>query len=317
MNLKELNLFAGLRGDYILEPWLQRGDLVLLFAKRGLAKTFIVTKLINSLAANDDFLKWRPKRAFKSIHFSGEMGRAISADRYEAVKRGATIEPDPEKAEFLCYENMKNGKAWNLADPADQKLFKAAAKDSEVIVLDNLMTLSGIVKSGETDLETWMKIQDLLLYWRANNQTVILVHHANKTGDQSGTMQRENIMDTVVEIRKSDLKHYPNGTSIEWNFTKSRSFFGADADPFHLAIENQNGAAVFTWARLEEMQRARVLDLSIKIRQPKIIADVTGIPLLLVAKYLNEGKAVPAVTEPEAPISTEPYFAEDTADELF
>ena len=45
-------------------------------------------------------------------------------------------------------------------------------------------------------------MQAWLLELRRRGMTVLLIHHAGKSGDQRGTSAREDIMDTVISLRR-------------------------------------------------------------------------------------------------------------------
>jgi len=70
----------------------------------------------------------------------------------------------------------------------------------ELIILDSISTL---VRSGvENEAESWAPIQDWLLQHRWRGRTVILVHHQGRSGLSRGTSKREDVMDTMIGLRK-------------------------------------------------------------------------------------------------------------------
>ena len=70
----------------------------------------------------------------------------------------------------------------------------------DVIIID---TISTMVRSGvENDAESWAPIQQWLLDQRCQLRTVILMHHAGKSGQQRGTSKREDVMDTIIKLKK-------------------------------------------------------------------------------------------------------------------
>ena len=64
-------------------------------------------------------------------------------------------------------------------------------KDVDMVVLDNIATLCRTGKENES--QSWQTMQAWLLELRRRGMTVLLIHHAGKSGDQRGTSAREDI----------------------------------------------------------------------------------------------------------------------------
>ena len=73
-------------------------------------------------------------------------------------------------------------------------------KNVDMVVLDNIATLCRTGKENES--QSWQVMQSWLLELRRRGITVLLIHHAGKSGDQRGTSAREDIMDTVISLRR-------------------------------------------------------------------------------------------------------------------
>jgi hypothetical protein len=72
--------------------------------------------------------------------------------------------------------------------------------DFDLIVLDNLSTL---VRSGrENESESWLPVQEWALQLRKRGKSILFVHHAGKTGQQRGTSKKEDVLDTVISLKR-------------------------------------------------------------------------------------------------------------------
>jgi hypothetical protein len=67
---------------------------------------------------------------------------------------------------------------------------------------------------------------------RAANRSVLVVHHAGKGGGQRGTSRKEDVLDTVISLSRPPGYVASEGARFEVRFTKSRGFWGAEAEPF-------------------------------------------------------------------------------------
>ena len=105
-----------------------------------------------------------------------------------------------------------------------------AITDAELIVVDNLSTIARGLRENEADL--FGPVQTWLLQQRAANRSVLVVHHAGKGGGQRGTSRKEDVLDTVISLSRPPGYVASEGARFEVRFTKSRGFWGADAEPF-------------------------------------------------------------------------------------
>ena len=97
-------------------------------------------------------------------------------------------------------------------------------KDVDMVVLDNIATLCRTGKENES--QSWQTMQAWLLELRRRGMTVLLIHHAGKSGDQRGTSAREDIMDTVISLRRPREYSMAEGARFEVHLTKARGISG-------------------------------------------------------------------------------------------
>ncbi len=63
-------------------------------------------------------------------------------------------------------------------------------------------------------------------------RAVLLIHHAGKGGQQRGTSKKEDALDSVISLQRPLGYLTSEAARFEVRFTKSRGFYGPDAEPF-------------------------------------------------------------------------------------
>jgi putative DNA primase/helicase len=152
-----------------------------------------------------------------------------------------------------------------------------------IIFADNISTL---VRSGkENEAEGWTLVQEWGLRHRRCGRSIIFVHHANKNGVQRGTSKREDVLDTVIVLKRPADYTPERGARFEVHFEKSRGFFGEAAQPFEARYEIRDDAAVWTRTAISDQEVARVLEarangLSIRETAKKLGMDKSKVERL-------------------------------------
>ncbi|UQZ88834.1 hypothetical protein C4J81_06325 [Deltaproteobacteria bacterium Smac51] len=70
----------------------------------------------------------------------------------------------------------------------------------------------------------------------------MIVHHAGKNGDQRGTSAKEDIMDTVINLRRAKDYQTEEGARFEVHLTKARGVSGPEARPFEAQLRDDGEA---------------------------------------------------------------------------
>ena len=105
-------------------------------------------------------------------------------------------------------------------------------------------------------------VQRWALRLRQRGISVMFVHHAGKGGAQRGTSRREDLLDVVINLRHPADYNPAEGLRCEVHYEKCRGFYGADAKPFEVKMEQgQGGEAVWTKRDLENVLEVRAAEL--------------------------------------------------------
>jgi putative DNA primase/helicase len=263
--------------EQILDPIIPEKGLVMLYAARGTGKTHVALGIAFAAATGTAFLNWRAPKPRRVLLIDGEMPAAALQERLASIVAGspnATVDPDYIK--ILAGDLIEEGGIGNLASPDVQAELEPWLEGVEFLVLDNLSSLTAVIR--DNDAESWGPIQNWLLRLRRRGISVLIVHHAGKGGQQRGTSRREDVLDTSISLRRPSDYDPTQGARFEIHIEKGRGILGDAAKAFEAKLETRGGQAIWTTADIEDSNRARVLALLDDGLSLREIADETGIP---------------------------------------
>jgi hypothetical protein len=202
---------------------------------------------------------------------------------------------------------QKIGKLFKILSPDVQKLGVPDLSTSEgqekideligdeikLVILDNLSTL---IRSGrESESDSWLPVQEWVLRLRSKGKSVLLIHHAGKGGQQRGTSRREDVLDTVISLRKPENIDKDSGACFEVHFEKNRGLFGDDIKPFEARLEthlSNDGEETISWEckSLEDSTFEKICRLSSDGLSNTEITQELSIHKSTVSRNVNRGK---------------------------
>ena len=259
--LKPLNLSEFLKLQLpprrlILEPWLSEKSISMSYSPRGVGKTLLALSASYAIASGTEFLGWKVPEPRRVLYVDGEMTAAEMQHRLAAIVEGFKGEAAPEYFRMLSADITEGGLP-DLATVEGQRAFDDAIGDAEVTKLDNISTLC---RSGkENEAEGWQAVQDWALAHRRAGRSLVFAHHAGKGGNQRGTSKREDVLDSVIALRRPQDYRPDQGARFEVHFEKHRGFHGADAEPFEARYEERDGAAIWTRTTIADVEMKRVV----------------------------------------------------------
>jgi len=256
---------------------------------RGVGKTHTALGIAYAAASGGTFLRWKAPKPRRVLYIDGEMPGSSLAHRLAAIVADSCTEADPGNFIVLTPDAQVEGMP-DLASPEGQAEIDAAidACDAELIVVDNL---SCLVRGGkpENDAESWQPVATWALSHRKRGRTILFVHHSGKNGAQRGTSKREDILDTVIALKRPGDYSPTEGARFEVHFEKHRNDKGDSAKTFEARLgEDGSGKPQWTMCDLEEGSRAKVLEMKALGMSATEIASELGIHRSTVYRNFKE-----------------------------
>lgn len=220
---------------HILYPVIPEQGLCMLFAERGMGKTFAALYIAYAVACGGSVFGWKAPQPSPVLYLDGEMPFSAMQERLASIVRGAAQEPPSVSFLRVLTPDLQGDCLMpNLATKEGQEAMEPYLEGVRLVVVDNLATLARVGRSN--DEESWTPVQGWILALRRRGVSVLLVHHASKNGTQRGTSAKEDVLDTVIQLRRPNDYQPIQGARFEVHLTKARGIFGADAEPFEAAL---------------------------------------------------------------------------------
>jgi putative DNA primase/helicase len=271
--------------EMVCAPWLPVSGLAMLYAPRGVGKTHVALALAYAVASGGRFLKWHAPKPRRVLVIDGEMPAAVLQERLLAISDGSALKPPSDDYLRILASDLEPNGLPDLSSPEGQLRYAQILDLADLIIIDNLSTLC---RSGrENEAESWLPVQGWALAQRRANRSVLFIHHCGKGGAQRGTSRKEDVLDTVVALRRPEDYSPTEGARFEVHFEKSRGFTGSDAEPFEAAL-TVNGWAV---RDLNDALEDRVMALKADGLTQREIAAESGKSLGTVNAILKRAQA--------------------------
>lgn len=258
----------------LLAPWLPEQGLTMAYGGRGTGKTFFGIGVAYAVASGGVFLKWNADTPQGVLYLDGEMPAITMKDR---LAKAILSNPKEISAPFhILTPDLQPSGMLDLGNKDDQTYLESYLDDVKLIIVDNLSTLCRQGKENEG--EGWLPVQEWALRQRAAGRSVLFIHHAGKDGNQRGTSRREDVLDTVIALRRPKDYSQDKGACFELYFEKARGFFGEDARPFEAKlITMPDNSQEWTFKSLEESTEEKVANLLNEGVPQHEIAEMLGL----------------------------------------
>lgn len=274
--------------ERILAPWLLTQSLNMIYAWRGIGKTHVALGIAYATASGGSFLKWKAIKPRRVLYIDGEMPAASMQDRLKGLVASNDVDFDPDYFKLIT-PDLQTGAMPDLATADGQDAIDAIMGETELIVIDNLSCLA---RSGgrENDAESWLPIQPWALRQRQQGRSVLFLHHSGKGGAQRGTSKREDILDTVLTLKRPAEYNPADGAVFEVHFEKTRDMHGDDAEPFEARLQTDAlGQSAWTYSTVEDSTFDRVVSLANEGLSQKEIAEELAINKSTVSRHYRRG----------------------------
>lgn len=220
----------------LLDPVIPMCGLTMLYAGRGIGKTMLALSMAMAVATGSKCLNWQGRKS-RVVYVDGEMPLDDIQRRLLRLEQ-LHGRPDPDSFQLISRHmaDIPDLSQRKTQDAIDENL-----QGCQLLVLDNLSTL---LRTGvENDAESWTNVQEWLLRLRHRHIAILLVHHAGKSGQQRGTSRREDVLDTVIALRRPPGYRPAMGARFEVHLEKARSIYGEAAEPFTAQLVVEGDAA--------------------------------------------------------------------------
>ncbi len=277
----------------IIDPILPQKGLMMIYAKRGVGKTFFASYLSCQVASGKDCFggKWKVPEPLKVLYIDGEMPAETMQKRFSelSVKNCSTFD---KNLSILSQDMQDCANIKSLGTEQGQKDLDHLIIDKDLIIIDNLSTLCSHGKENEAS--SWIPIQDWALRLRRLGKSIIFIHHAGKNSEQRGTSKKEDVLDTAISLQQKEDFQASNGANFQVHFEKARGFYGEDAQPFELQLVNNGGNEGLEWVvkEIKDLEMAKVLELSSAGMTQRDIASKIGTSPASVNRLLKKSKEV-------------------------
>ncbi|MBI1777459.1 MAG: AAA family ATPase [Proteobacteria bacterium] len=267
----------------LLTPWLPRQGLAMVFAKRGVGKTHVALGIAYAVASGGRFLKWQAPEPGRVLYVDGEMPASAVKERLAAIARaGDSSLPKPDWLRIIT-PDLQASEIPSLTEYEGQLAVSQHLRGVRLVVIDNLSTLCRGGK--ESEAESWLPVQGWALMLRRFGVSVLFVHHAGKSGEQRGTSRREDVLDTIVELRHPHDYHPSEGARFEVHFAKARGISGEALDPFEARLDTSDGVARWSVSELDNSAAERMSALLTEGLSVREIAGMLGLSKSAVHRF--------------------------------
>ena len=228
----------------IVYPWLRESSLNMIYAKRGLGKSFLALILAISITRKDydniDIGPWYVKNPCGVLLCDGEMGKFDLQDRIKQLV--GPVGEESKRFPFTIFSTPDytedSQESVNLYTPYWQNKVYSYLKthrSTRVLILDNLSSLC--TGNDENDNTLGALFNTWLISLRAMGISVILIHHAGKSGLQRGASVREDPLNNIIVLKKPADWIQGEGCHFYVQFEKARNDPGGkDWSPFALRV---------------------------------------------------------------------------------
>ena len=277
----------------IIAPILFEADLLMIYGWRGCGKTWFSLGLSYAIASGGEFLTWHCRKPRKVLILDGEMRAARLKKRLSLIIAGSDAEAAEGMLRILTRDMCRDDVDWpdlGRAEGREALVSLIEREAPEVIVIDNL---SAWIRSGkgENDEESWRECASFLLQQRARGRAVVLIHHAGKGGQQRGTSRREDILDTVIALKRPDDYDAADGLRCELIFEKARNLDGGEITTLAVEFSTASGKAVFTSSEIKADVVSQIHDLIKDGATRSEITKATGLDRFQLRRLQDRAKS--------------------------
>lgn len=274
--------------EFIIGKWLATQSLTMIHAYRGVGKTFVALNIAHAIASGGSFLGWNAPKPRGVLYIDGEMPACALKERMSNIIAAAEKEPTAPLM-FITPDAQKLAMPDLSTEEGQAAIKPFITEEIDLIIIDNL---SCLVRSGrENESESWKPIQEWALRLRAEGKSLLFIHHSGKTGKQRGCSKREDVLDTVICLKRPENYTSDKGACFEVEFEKARYLHGEDVALFEAQlITDANGLQQWATSLIKVTNFEKTVDLYNQGLSQKEIVEELGINKSGVCRHVKKAK---------------------------
>lgn len=261
-------------------PWLPDPGIAMIHASRGVGKTWLTQGLAHIVAYGGEFLGWvvEEKSRGGSIIADGEMPLNQMQERNKMFRPLFYRKGSPYHITFICDGAQPMGMPDLGTEKGQMLLDGMVTDDTKLITVDSIATC---IRTGqENEAESWRTVEAWAKRHRANGRSVVFMHHSGKSGTQRGTSAREDVLDTVILLKRPVGYTIEQGAVFQIIYEKVRGAAGSDFSPVEVSMSMDEGDLSWEIRKLTETTAEQVIrevqsDPDVKSRDIAIALDIS------------------------------------------
>ena len=267
--------------EWVIDQIFPTQGLGMLFAGRGTGKTYAILEIAYQISTGGPKLwNWTIPKARPVLIINGEMQANVLQSRYRKLFRPTRfpeekflriITPDLQDPEFGG--DRRALEHFDIDSRVGQEAIEESIEDGAFVIADNL---SCLCRSGkENEGESWLPVLEWGLKLRRRGVSLMIIHHAGKSGDQRGASRKEDALDVVMQMKKPADYQPSQLLRAEMHLSKTRGTEDSNAViPFEFQLKNDpDGRAFWTHKPLREAFEERVLA---SLREGMKVHEIAG-----------------------------------------
>lgn len=283
----------------------------MVYAAAGVGKSMFALSAALAVAGSGQFLGWKPDEkktgnGWRVLYVDGEMHIGDIQERarllMDAVP-GLNREMVGENLSFLARQHQEPLALFpSITEPVGMTFMRERVTKGpfDLVILDNFSTLGEV--EDENAASSFNAIQQFLLNLKVQGVATMLVHHANKTGeDFRGSSKLAATFETIIllERLKEETEHGAAQFRVRWDKVRAGGPRRKVQDIVAKLVNTEeefNKPSRLAWdyeaeglERLDEI-KAKLFEGAF-INQ-KEIADFCGVSKPMARKYLDKGLKV-------------------------
>ena len=265
----------------MMSPWLPEGGICMIYASRGIGKTYFALEIAVAVATGKPFHNWAVESRKRVLYIDGEMCQSDLQSRFKKTC-GDNFVIDDDYFGIVTPERQQYGSP-DISNALWFKSLDETTAQYDLIIVDNISTLCR--GGNENDAESWSIVQEWAINLRSKGKAVVFIHHAGKGGNQRGTSKREDVMDTVIALKRPEDYRTMEGARFIVSFEKARHFSGSDAEPFEMKLVSNDSIHGWTVSNLPEDNYQKYQNLDKTGMKDKDVAEQLGLSKASISKY--------------------------------